>query len=620
MTTKANPALGQSAGLGKMSGDQHDPPSIAPNRSGRQDPSANFPTPDEPAPPAAMRNGHAVETYDSRAAFEWAYVDESGAPLFRSIRRPEKQFWQSPADGKGGWVKPAKGCMDGVRLVPLYLPEVLAAIRNSGLIFIAEGERKADLLRHWGFVATCNSSGAARSKLWFDHAKEFFSAACYSPEIIVLPDNDDAGRKHADTIGAAFAAVGRTIRILDLPGLENKEDVLDWYDRGGTREQLDDLIGSDARPWEPGKRESVNAGPSSDSYREQRKPVPVKIYTYDEMVALPEADFLIDGVIVRRGKNVIFGASNTFKSFHAVDLGCSVSTGRSYHGKTVRKMKVFYAANEGAIGIGRKRIAAWMAYHGIPQAERRNIFLIRDETIIPDEASRNNLIACIRLLVEPGEDFFIIFDIHRGTKNAPDKDDDAADAWIKGAEILIKEGATTLSIAHSPYGDDARARGSSHQWGSWDGRLQSEGDKEKRTSILKVDRFKDHESCGQFGFTLDEQEVEEHPGEFSLVPRLDGTVKQGKTRPKNLPKNADLALSALKYALDEVGAIPPACNHIPANTKCVTVQQWREYSYMQSGADKPDTKLKEFVRGCEYLSADGSGKIVAILGAYAWLT
>jgi hypothetical protein len=96
-------------------------------------------------------------------------------------------------------------------------------------------------------------------------------------------------------------------------------------------------------------------------------------------------------------------------------------------------------------------------------------------------------------------------------------------------------------------------------------------------------------------------------------------VKPGKTKPKKLPKNADLALSALKYALDEVGAIPPACNHIPANTKCVTVQQWREYSYMRSAADKPDTKLKNFVRGCEYLSADGDGKIVAIWGAYAWL-
>jgi hypothetical protein len=71
------------------------------------------------------------------------------------VRTPEKQFWQSPADGHGGWVKPAKGCMDRVRLFPLYLPEVLAAIRNNGLILIPEGERKVDLLRHLGYDATC---------------------------------------------------------------------------------------------------------------------------------------------------------------------------------------------------------------------------------------------------------------------------------------------------------------------------------------------------------------------------------------------------------------------------------------------------------------------------------
>jgi hypothetical protein len=388
----------------------------------------------------------------------------------------------------------------------------------------------------------------------------------------------------------------------------------EYREHAERRPRLDAAWWQDPPPEGAKKARAIGNGAPPDNT------APTRTYTYDEMLALPEAGFAVEGVIVHRGKNVMFGASNTFKSFHAVDLGCSVSTGRSYHGKAVKKMKVFYAANEGAIGIGRKRIAAWMAYHQIPQADRRNIFLIRDETILPDAASRNNLIAGIRLLVEPGEDFFIIFDIHRGTMNAPDKDDDAADAWIKGAEILIKEGATTLSIAHSPYSDDARARGSSHQWGSWDGRLQSEGDKEKRTSVLKVDRFKDHESCGQFGFTLDEQEVEEHPGEFSLVPRLDGDVTQRKDKLKKLPKTADHALSALKYALTEVGAIPPACNHIPANTKCVTVQQWREYSYMRSGADKTDTKLKSFVRGCEYLSSESGGKTVEIWGAYAWLT
>jgi hypothetical protein len=276
------------------------------------------------------------------------------------VRTPEKRFWQSPADGKGGWVKPAKDCMDGVRLVPLYLPEVLTAIRNSGLILIAEGERKVDLLRHWGFVATCNVSGAIRSKLWFDRGKEFFSTGCYAPKIIVLPDKDEAGRKHADTIGAAFAAVGVTVHILDLPGLRNKEDVINWYDRGGTAERLRGLIEHDARAWAPSARLEVTSeafAKAGATYRKQATTL-VKILTYDEMLALPEAGFAVEGVIVYRGKNVIFGVSNTFKSFHAVDLGCSISTGRSYHGKAVKKMKVFYAldrtqTNRGLDGLPR---------------------------------------------------------------------------------------------------------------------------------------------------------------------------------------------------------------------------------------------------------------------------
>ena len=69
-----------------------------------------------------------------------------------------------------------------------------------------------------------------------------------------MPDKDDAGRKHADTIGAAFAAVGVTVHILDLPGLPPKGDVLDWYDGGGTPEQLHALIENEARPWAPSAR------------------------------------------------------------------------------------------------------------------------------------------------------------------------------------------------------------------------------------------------------------------------------------------------------------------------------------------------------------------------------
>jgi hypothetical protein len=128
-----------------------------------------------------------------------------------------------------------------------------------------------------------------------------------------------------------------------------------------------------------------------------------------------------------------------------------------------------------------------------------------------------------------------------------DSDDEAAAAWTMAAEILVKEGATILTLTHSPYSDDGRIRGSSHLWGSFEERLHAEGDKEKRTCVVKVDRFKDHDSShGQWGFQLDEVEIEEHPGETSLVPRLDGEVKSQKSGKKQLKPRAAAALKTLR--------------------------------------------------------------------------
>ena len=186
---------------------------------------------------------------------------------------------------------------------------------------------------------------------------------------------------------------------------------------------------------------------------------PIRLLTYAEMVAMPQADWLVEDVIPDRAKSVLYGPSNSFKSFHATDLGCSVSTGRSYHGKATTKRKVIYVANEGANGVGRKRIPAWMAAHKIPLNERGNIYLVTAETILPNETSRNNLLAAIRTIVEPDEEFFLIVDVMRGTMNGSENDDEAAHAWTSAAEILIAEGAALLTITHSPYSEDGRMRG-----------------------------------------------------------------------------------------------------------------------------------------------------------------
>ena len=539
------------------------------------------------------------------------YEDETGALLFQAMRfeyqnadgsfvltdtgKRKKTFRQRQPDPAraGQWLYN----LDNVRRVLYRLPELLEDVALGHAIIIVEGERKVNLLRSWNVPATCNPMGAEK---WTDD----YSATLSGADVIILPDSDEQGRKHLDKVAASLVQVGANVRQLLLPGLAPKGDIIDWAKAGGTVEQLHELIEREAKPWIADNQEALAANP-------------IKLLSYTEMVALSEGEFLIHGGIVRRAKNVLFGQSNAFKSFIATDMGCSVAKGRTYHGMTVKKCPVIYIANEGANAVGRKRIPAWMAAHEIPKHERGNIYLITTETILPNETSRNNLLAAIRSIVAPGEDFFLIIDVLRGTMTGSDSDDEAAAAWTAAAEILVKEGATILTVTHSPYSDDGRIRGSSHLWGSFEGRLHAEGDKERRTCVLKVDRFKDHDSHGQWGFQLDEFEVEEHPGESSLVPRLDGEVKaKAKASKRKLAPGQANVLEALRYALDEVGTIPPASNYIPANVKCVTLEQWRSYFDHRTTLDKEDSREKAFSRGSQKLQ---SANYVGIWGVYAWI-
>ncbi len=53
-----------------------------------------------------------------------------------------------------------------------------------------------------------------------------------------------------------------------------------------------------------------------------------------------------------------------------------------------------------------------------------------------------------------------------------------------------------------------------------------------------------------------------------------------------------------------VGSVPPASSHIPANTRCVSVDEWRRYAYLQgiSAADTTErAKQMAFKRATEQL-------------------
>ena len=171
-----------------------------------------------PSDDAKKVKARVINTYD--------YRDESGTLLFQVQRFEPKKFVQRKPDGDG-WIYKVKG----VRQVPYRLPELLASPPNKS-VYVVEGEKDVDRLATLGLVATCNAGGAGK---W----RKEHSECLKDRTVIVIPDNDDAGRDHAQKVAQSLRKnTTQMVRILELPDLPEKGDVSDWLDAGGTVEEL----------------------------------------------------------------------------------------------------------------------------------------------------------------------------------------------------------------------------------------------------------------------------------------------------------------------------------------------------------------------------------------------
>lgn len=133
----------------------------------------------------------------------YQYRDENGEPVLEVRRLTPKSFRQYRPDGKGGWLPGAKG----VRKVPYRLPEVLAAVKDGDVVFVAEGEKDCDVLVAHGLTATCNAGGAGK---WTDDHAAFLAGA----DVVVIADNDDPGRAHAEKVRASLEGIAATVAVV----------------------------------------------------------------------------------------------------------------------------------------------------------------------------------------------------------------------------------------------------------------------------------------------------------------------------------------------------------------------------------------------------------------------
>ncbi|MGH8503513.1 MAG: AAA family ATPase [Gammaproteobacteria bacterium] len=106
---------------------------------------------------------------------------------------------------------------------PLYrLPEIPASPDDP--VWFVEGEICADALAKLGILGT--TSGSA------DSAKHADFSPLAKRNVIIWPDNDEPGQRHAQEVAARLIELGATVRLVDVAklNLPDKGDCVDWLE------------------------------------------------------------------------------------------------------------------------------------------------------------------------------------------------------------------------------------------------------------------------------------------------------------------------------------------------------------------------------------------------------
>lgn len=187
-----------------------------------------------PAPPTKPGRDDGEQAPRAQTS-EYVYTDAAGNPLYRGMKKSipgqKKSFWQERWDGNG-W-DDSKNCMDGVERVLYNLTELF---ESDGPVLFVEGEKDVHAAARLGYVATTTPQGAGKA------AKVLDWSALRGREVLIIPDNDEPGRRHAKQVEEILTGVAAKVSILELPNLGDGGDLSDWVQMGGDRTKLTELV------------------------------------------------------------------------------------------------------------------------------------------------------------------------------------------------------------------------------------------------------------------------------------------------------------------------------------------------------------------------------------------
>lgn len=553
-------------------------------------------------------DGRAGEKAEARREIEatYDYPNADGSLVMQVVRyvfrlpdgsyektkdgKRKKTFAQRKPDGAGGWLNK----IGDLKLVPYRLPELIEAIADDRTVFLVEGEKACNALAKEGLPVTTNPGGSSR---WPEYFQEYFAGA----RIVIMPDNDDAGRKHADQVAANIADVAASVLVLDLPDLPPKGDVVDWLAEGGTAAELAELAGA-ARVWEAPGPEAFHSKFGAVTWGEPR-------------AAITPYEYLIKGIIPRGEAVLIYGASQSGKSFFTFDLAMSVARGVPFAGRRTKPGLVVYCAAEAGIGFISLRMPAYEQHHGIAPGRLPFVCLPRKFDLFGSEPQLVDLIAEIKghaARFDLPLEAVVIDTLNKTTPGMDEISGKDVGLVMSRLERIREECKTGLWLVHHKNAAGTGPRGHTSLYAAFEtaievSRAMSEKDQADRpVRFARLAKQREGEDGIVWRFVLPQvvigRDAEGDQIASCVVAPPDGqaTIAEkpnmapgGVKRPS--PQQSNI-LRALLKALSERGEAAPGALQLPRSVTTVTrVGHWYD-AYRETAAEQTDDAVKQAMK------------------------
>lgn len=356
-------------------------------------------------------------------------------------------------------------------------------------------------------------------------------------------------------------------------------------------------------------------------------------YYLSELRLLPDADYLVKGVLDLNSFACIYGDAGCGKTFLAMHTALQIARGLKWFGRRVKRRAVLYVAAEPQAGI-RRRFEAAGLYHSLTDIDRIPLAVIPELVDFrTQDVDVDIIISEIKTFAERSEfemGLVVVDTVARSLAGGNDSNMEDMSPFIDRCDKITRAtGATVLAIHHSGKDASRGTRGSTTLPAAVDTLIEVAKDAASGLRFATIKKQRDGTEGEVFTFKLLPVEIRIDEDGDPITSCVVELVEASSPSAKLLTKNEQTALDALVHLVDQAQILQPESSsnvledrndvaRSRTSPKCPVVRWREEFRRRQvDGLDtKPDTMLKRFKRAAECLKSRGK---VGIYDGQAWV-